>query len=344
MCLSFLLVIISVLTSSSPALSQFKVQSWLNIRLTFNSGVSLFPTVAASGDNIHVVWRDQTPGNSEIFYRQSRDNGHIWSMIKHLTKNTGESWQPTIAVSGDNVHVVWMDDTPGNWEVFYKRSTDSGITWGKQKRLTKNAGESWQPAIAVSDLTKNTGNSWQPSIAVSGNDIHVAWQDNTHGNYEIYYKRSTNNGKNWGKRKRLTRNAGLSESPAIAVMGDNIHVVWSDNTAGNDEILYRRSRNNGTTWRKIKNLTKNAGNSTEPSIAVLGSDVHVVWSDRTQGNDEIYYKPSANNGRNWGKRERLTHNLGDSGSPACAVTGLNVHVVWFDETPGLPEIFYSRGP
>ena len=31
-----------------------------------------------------------------------------------------------IAVSGNNVYVVWVDNTLGNLDIFYKRRTDGG--------------------------------------------------------------------------------------------------------------------------------------------------------------------------------------------------------------------------
>ena len=50
---------------------------------------------------------------------------------RRLTYNAGDSWHPTIAISGGNIHVVWFDESPGIETIFYKRSTDNGITWGK---------------------------------------------------------------------------------------------------------------------------------------------------------------------------------------------------------------------
>ena len=46
--------------------------------------------------------------------------------------------QPAAAASGDDVHVVWADLTYGNYEIFYKRSTDAGASWSFQ-RLSNNA-------------------------------------------------------------------------------------------------------------------------------------------------------------------------------------------------------------
>ena len=54
----------------------------------------------------------------------------------------------------------------------------------------------------------------------------------------------------------------LSASPAIAVSGNNVHVVWDDNTPGNFDILYKRSTDGGASFTEpIKNLSGNAGTS-----------------------------------------------------------------------------------
>ncbi len=42
----------------------------------------------------------------------------------------------------------------------------------------------------------------------------------------------------WETNKRLTWNAG--NSPAIAVDGPNIYVVWEDSTTGNWEIYFKK--------------------------------------------------------------------------------------------------------
>jgi Neuraminidase (sialidase) len=193
--------------------------------------------------------------------------------MKRLTRTVQDSRGPAIAVSGNIIHVVWAKDTPGNIDIYYRRSTDNGVTWGKTKRLTKNEGL-----------------SLDVDMAASGSDIHVVWKDNTPGNAEIFYKQSSNNGATWEKTKRLTCTTGHSALPAIAVINNNIYVVWNDDTPGNNEIYFMRSKNNGATWSKIKRLTQTAGSSRIPDAALSGGNIHVVWQDTTIGNPEIYYK------------------------------------------------------
>ncbi len=68
--------------------------------------------------------------------------GDTWTTNKRLTNNAGASFYPAIAVDGSNIYVVWEDDTPGNPEIYFKKSDDGGATWTTNKRLTNNAGDS----------------------------------------------------------------------------------------------------------------------------------------------------------------------------------------------------------
>ena len=196
-------------------------------------------------------------------------------MTKRLTYTSGWSGFSFVAIDSNNhLYVVWTDSTHGNYEVYYKRSTNGGTTW-TTKRLTWNAGSSY-----VKDL------------AVDSNDyIHVVWEDDTPGDSEIYFKKSTDGGASW-MTKRLTYNAGYSYDPAVAIdTNDHIHIVWSDGSlGGNYEILYKRSTDGGTTWT-TKRLTFNSGPSYLPSIVADSKNhLHVLWGDETPGNWEIYYK------------------------------------------------------
>jgi len=100
----------------------------------------------------------------------------------------------------------------------------SAQTWEEAKRLTWNPGSSSSPSVA----------------ADSNNHIHVACQDYTPGNWEIYYKRSSNGGTTWTT-KRLTWNTGGSEESAVTIDSNNhIHMVWIDSSSGNYEIYYKK--------------------------------------------------------------------------------------------------------
>jgi hypothetical protein len=304
------------------------------VNLSSNPASATSPKVAVSGDSVHVVWTDSTPGNPDIFYKRSTDRGGTFGAIINLSDNAGDSMESAIAVSGNNVHVVWQDNTTDPvGDIFYRRSTDGGATFTE---LIKN-------------LSNNVGSSLTPSIAVLGNSVHVAWEDNTPGNPDILYRRSTNGGSTFPNIiTNLSDSALGSFSPAIAAEGDNVHVVWTDTTpAPTGDILYRRSTDGGASFTEpIKNLSSNAGSSAAPAIAAIGNNVHVVWQDSTPPpmDRDILYRKSTNGGSTFPNIiTNVSDNSGDSQLPAIAAIGVNIYVVWRDNTglvAGDFDIFY----
>jgi len=315
-------VFLMALTLSGASVIQ---AAWTTQRLTTNAGDSFRPDVAVSGANVYVVWCDETPGNREIYLVKSANNGATWQDSQRLTSNAGDSTYPSIAVSATNIYIVWRDETPGNAEIYFRRSIDGGATWQVAKRLTNNSG--------FSDY---------PDIAVSGTNVYVIWEDYTPGNYEIYFRKSADGGATWQSAQRLTNNPGFSSNPRIAKYGSNVYIVWSDSNPGNEEIYFCRSADSGTTWQPALRLTKNAGYSEVPSVAVNGASIYVAWMNDTPGKYDIFFVNSADKGITWQTAKRLTSNSGWSMSPDIAVSDTNIYVTWYDDTPGNEEIFFRR--
>jgi hypothetical protein len=354
-----------------------------DVRLTNDPGSSWTPLnnawcIAVSGDTLHVMWFDNRDGNNEIYYKRSTNGGISWEPDVRLTTNSGKSARLCVALSGPFLHVVWTDDRDGNYEIYYKRSTDRGASWGADTRLTEYIGNSLNPSMAVTDSFLNilwydnrdgywevyykrsidSGETWDPdvrltydpadafnaSIAVSGLIVHTVWVDYRDGNGEIYYKRSIDCGVSWGQDTRMTIDTAKSTRPCVATSGAVVHVVWFDKRDGDNEIYYKRSADGGTTWEADTRLTNSFGDSFDPSVAVSGSAVHIVWYDNRDGDLEIYYKRSEDEGLTWGADTRLTDALGDSQYPSIAVSGPMVHVVWTDLRDGNEEIYYKRNP
>lgn len=313
--------------------------NWSGInRLTWNSGFSSSPCIAVdSGNGVHVVWEDDTPGGiSEIFYRDSTDAGNTWSALKRLTWNAEYSISAAVAAgSGNGVHVVWCQFVSGkSFEIFYKGSSDGGTNWSGINRLTWN--------------TNKGGSSWSPSVTVDSlNRIHVVWYGRTTATdyFEIFHKQSTDGGSSWSALNRLTWNSLDSIGPSItADSANNIHVTWEDDSPGNREIFYKKSTDGGSTWSGLSRLSWNSGWSTFSCIASYQNvDIYAVWSDNTFGNSEICYKRSMDSGNTWSALTRLTWNAGSSDNPVIAADSLNVvHLVWMEKTPGNYEVFYKN--
>jgi BNR repeat-containing family member len=247
-------------------------------KLAGTVGGNRAPVIAIYSVNVlHVVWYGAEPGNSQIYYRRSLNGGATWSAAKRLNWSSGNCFYPALAVdSTGGVHVVWYDYSPGNAEIYYKRSTDGGTTWSTSQRLSVTSCPSYDPDIAID----STG------------VIHVVWHENDTVANDIYYKKSTDGGLAWTVKKRLTWTSGNSWSPALAIDSLNtVHIVWHDFTPGNWEVFYKNGADGGTTWGTAQRLTRNSESSLDPAIATDSNDfVHVVWTDYAPGNGEIYYR------------------------------------------------------
>lgn len=363
-------------------LTSLTCSQWLSdIRLTNDPSSSYTHfgrCIAADGNTLHVIWRDYRNGtNPEIYYKQSLNGGIDWSQDIRLTNDPEYSSVPCISALNSVVHVVWLEARDGNSEIYYKRSTDNGLNWQPDFRLTNDVynsdfpfvcafgsfvhvvwqesrndtseiyykhstdfGASWGPDVR---LTFNPLESFIPSISCNNNFIHVVWNDTRDGNLEIYYKRSNDFGNSWSLDYRITNSSGSSYQPIITTNISDIYISWRDNRDGDDEIYFVHSTNDGYDWGNNIQLTFN-GTSTSPAICVSGSSLHLVWEDHRDGNDEIYYKASTNKGEIWSGDIRLTNNFYTSTFPSICILGTIVNVVWNDNRNGNYEIYYKRNP
>ncbi len=307
------------------------------LRLTNAPGDSHYPSIAVAGDAVHVVWWDTRAGVPQIFYKRSGDGGLTWSADAPITNSPAPAAYPSVAVWGGSVHVVYVGGDAQSSEVYYVRSLDDGQTW--------------QPPRRLSDLPDN---SWVPTVAVSGPNVYVAWSDTRHGGSQVsleeeYFVRSTDGGATWGPNVRLTFDPpgqpANSWAPSLTAAGAFVWLVWFDERDGNFEIYTKRSTDFGVTWSADQRLTFDSAASARPSVAQVGTSVHVVWFDhRDNGGPEIYTKRSDDLGATWGPDTRLSFATGESAYATVAAAATGVFAVWQDGRDGPTEIYSARLP
>jgi len=262
-----------------------------------------------------------------LIYFTSSLFSQTWSPPKRLTWNSGNSWEPYVAIdSSDQIHLVWADETPGNFEIFYKNSTDGGATWSLISRITWTSGVSRYPNIKID----------------SNGYIHLIWTDYLSGNGEVFHKKSTDSGITWLIPKRITWNSGTSINPKMIIdAADVIHLVWEDSTTWPSEIFYKQSMDGGKTWIGLKRLCWNSDPSMFPEIAMdTNGTLHVVWSEFIPSNIQIHSKSSPDKGVTWNPLKKLTWNLNFSRSKLSSGSGNRIFCVWQGGTG--PGEIYSK--
>ncbi len=291
-------------------------------------------------DNVHVVWyRYRNSAFSQIYYKRSIDEGTNWILPYQLTGFDRTSEEPNLAVDGNNINVVWYDSTPEtNFEIYYKKSSTNGESWGiSETRVTNSYGE---PAAPI-----------RPDVTVDGSNVHIIYYRMTD---EIYYSKLFNNANTQIYDMQISNNDGIrSEFPidstdCIAVDGKNVHAVWSDYHSQGGDIYYSRSTDNGKTWSSDIRLSLNSGQYVEqPTIAFdkKNSLMYAFWNeDRNphSGKYQIYYRRSIDNGLTWGPVTRFTNTGSNAQSPTIIPDGTGkFHIAWEDDRVGNYEIFYN---
>ena len=301
------------------------------IKLSSTSSAAIDPYVAASGSNVYVVWADNTPGNFDIYFKRSTDNGATFGSKINRSNTAAMSDKPMVVASGNYVYVMWSEATSGTGhnEVYLVRSSDNGATFG-----------------SVINVSATTGYSRYPFMTVSGSNVYIAWSETKYDGSivyygDIYFKKSTDNGATFGSAIQLSNTQGRSGEPyggqprgevKIVASGSNVYVTWGDAINYDDlytDVFFSKSTDSGSTFSTAVNLSNNPTNSKTMQIAASGTNVHIVWSDNSVG--EIFYRKSTDSGSSFSTAVNLSGNTGQSINPQIANVGTSdMQIVWTD--------------
>lgn len=348
--------------------------------LTDNQQDSVYGQVAAWNNSVYVIWQDSVSGrNYDIFIKKSIDNGTTFGSHINLSNNSGFSEHPQLSVYGSNVYAVWTDNTPGNREILFSRSTDNGT--------------SFEP---IQNLSRDSSDSYNQEIAAHGDKVYVVWLDrNMEDGSRILLKSSIDRGATFGETVEISDIADIGSFPKVAAYGNNsVYVTWNVLNSGSDDGLYFvKSSDGGRTFSNPLKLTDSAGesqvaayngtvfvisggldpidisgfyffksidggetfadpllidangvflNPTNVEIAPVSSDLaYVAGQVFADGNEEILLLTV--DGDNATGTVNLSKNAKISECPSIAIAGNNIYVVWEDMTPGNHDILYARG-
>jgi len=189
------------------------------------------PVAGIDGTAALLAWVDTRFGNQDIAYRRSADAGANWQPLTFLVKAPTVEKSPTQVVDGTTMMIAWSDLRSGNQDLAYRRSTDSGVSFG-----------------GLTFLVKAPTDDSQPSIGSSGLDGVLTWVDERDGNKSISFRRSGDGGATFGATARLVA-AGTDEySPACDLANSLAVCAWADTRSGSPKPHVRESMNGGVSW------------------------------------------------------------------------------------------------
>lgn len=231
------------------------------------------------------------------------------------------------ALGSGEVVVVWADDRDGTSAIWSNASADGGKTWPES-------------AVKVSD---GDGTATNPALACGASAAYVAWEDARDSEIEkanIYVASTTDAGQSWSANLRVGgAEDGIFDrvEPAIAVDGNDVHVVWSSEVNGAPDIYVASSSDRAASFsasQRIDGGSAGTAWSRAPVVAAGDGDVVVVWEDRRNGVNDIYLARSNNAGGSFSEAIQLDPGSANSFAPVAAVGGGEVYVAWHDEKDG----------
>lgn len=245
----------------------------------------------------------------------------------NVSNNSGRSIHPAITNGREgDIHLVWMDDSPGNFDIFY--SNWNGENWTRPANLSNNPTLSMYPTVAM-DLE---------------GQVHVTWMDGEHEG-EMHVLHSKRFDSNWSTPKNVSKAKGVSQRPQIAVDSSGVvHLVWYGNQGDFFELYHCQLVD--SKWTNPSNtelvewyITHNPGWSRKPALSA-GADgsVHVVWVGMEDVPSPYALTQNIRHsqwaGNTWSRpgnvsqKKDMTANLED---PTMVVDDKgNLHVVWED--------------
>lgn len=324
--------------------------------ITLIEGPAAHPSLAADGQRVHLVWGDHRDGDqAEIYTIRSADGGATWADEQRLSDVPFESWVPTVAVEDESAYVAWVDYRDGNEEEYFTRSLDGGKTWAEPVRLTVDEADSWAPSLAVKDGVVHL--AWFDRRFASATEVDVERRldaamrlvglepDPIPPRDPATYYLPAFTERMERKRSALERAApgwaqsGGDPKSLESMMQDMERLAGSWQTGW--EIMYQRSTDGGATWEEPLRLTDAPGESMRPSLALAGSNVHIVWFDRRDGNFDVFHRASPDGGASWGPEARVSSRGADDERPSVAASARWAHVVWVRHEGGGDLIIHA---
>jgi hypothetical protein len=348
------------------------------INLSNNPGFSEHPQIAASDNNVYIVWIDNSPigasdaENKKILLRKSVDNGDTFDEASILSNNHSvDSINQEIAATGNNVYVVWQDTplveaedvdiTSGGDNVgpYNNAYNNSNINHEKYSSImftsSENSAESF---IKPKGLSGDAYKSY-PKVGAHGDSVYVIWNvgiinktsdgnsQNGRGSNGVFITKSSDNGINFSDARKLNANWESVGESQVATNGKTVYVVWGGNP---DEkipghLYYTRSIDNGSTFSSPQSLTDK--NTLNVEVAADSNNAYIAWQGvLPDGNEEIFIKESSDAGDTFTTiNENISRNKGISECTSIAISQDSkvVYLSWEDSPEDNHEILFSQG-
>jgi hypothetical protein len=280
-------------------------------------------------DNVHFVWRDESPQGYGIWYAKLANDGSVIVPSYLAVSGAGglfSSLLPEIALNKyQEINVVW-DEYPSGYNQMNYTKLDS-------------LGDTMIPKIQVSPT--DTSTCW-PGISVdSSMNNHLGYRTDSSTVMLLTYTKLDRDGNVLVDNKTV----GMGGLPTlISDRSQNIHIIYSDPTGPGNRIEYLKLDNDGNILIGPTTISPAQYSCTYCHMAMDSVQfLHVVWQADSFADVDIMYTKMDTAGNFIIPPMKVVYPEGGI-EPRIAVDRSNcLHLVWVSARLGSPDIFYKRG-
>jgi hypothetical protein len=296
-------------------------------------------------NNVYVAWNANLT-TEQVYFSSSSNNGKSFSAPADLSSNfTANSSSPRVAAYGPNVYVIWLQYTSSTISLMFTVSHDNGTIFYSPVPIDSVQSNECQTRF------ERCEDIWEPQIMVIPKALYLLWALPLASSDSIYFTRSFDNGTTFRATEDLTPSTNGQE-PYLDASADYVYVAWDNSTINNiynnrSDSFITVSSNYGHSFGPAVDLTgslSSSTNSVEPTIAVCGADVYVVWKSdvQTLTNWAAYISVSHDHGASFSNPKDLSNapRISREVIPACSKN--YVYVVWRGNQNGSYDVYFTR--
>ncbi|MBL4712227.1 MAG: hypothetical protein JKX75_06975 [Gammaproteobacteria bacterium] len=296
---------------------------------TDNTGNADAPTITVNAAGVAIaIWR-QFDGTRFNIWSNRYVVGSGWGTAELVENdNTGSALDPKIAMdTNGNALAVWPQGDGVEDNIWSNRYV-VGTGWGTPEKIESTSINAKEAQISM-DASGNALAVWvQPSTAQES-----AWSNR----YVV--------GSGWGTAVLIeTDSAGSTKNPQIAVDNNgNALAVWGQSDGTRDNVMANRYTV-GSGWGTAELIeTDNAGNATDPQIAVdAGGNALAVWGQFDGSADNIMSNRYTT-GTGWGTAELIETEDYEAFLPKIAFDDSgNAIAIWLQEDANQQRSWVNR--
>ncbi len=276
-----------------------------------------------------------------------------FSQLYNLSNNKNDSVYGHIrSVDKDNLHLVWQDSNfqtrasnlpDRNYDIFYKNVNLDNIS-----------------SDDTVNISNNSGFSEHPHIASSGDNVYLAWVDNSNGYKQVFLRSSDNGGKTFGESISLSNENVNASNVDIYSNDKHVFVVWQQSNSTHSSVALRVSDDLGKSFGSEKILSDYSRDS-YPKVFADDHNVYISWNidadnrfhprivqeqkDLTGNKPGIYFIKSEDLGKSFSSPVRFDHNgIFDSGKSQVSAFDKYVYITWVqrDSVNKLGNLFTAK--